>query len=270
MDHTLRPKGEKAMSVDVNCLFEEFRNLAQVEAIALGGSRATGRNDEKSDYDVYIYTTGSIPAHDRRCILDKYCQYMEIGNTFWELEDDVTLKDGIDMDIIYRNIDDFENTVAAVVKNCVSWNGYTTCMWHNLITSKVVTDKTGRLTALQEAYRLPYPQKLKENIISNNLKLLSGMLPSFDMQIKKAEERADLVSVNHRVSEFLASYFDIIFALNEMTHPGEKRMQSICSSECSILPDHFDENLDKLFATMFRGTISPVIQDMVDELKKLC
>ena len=153
------------MTVDVNNLFRELASLPQVEAIALGGSRATGRNDEKSDYDVYVYITDSIPTHDRRCILDKYCMYMEIGNSFWELEDDVTLKDGIDMDIIYRKITDFENMVESVVIKCNSWNGYTTCMWHNLITSKVIIDKTTRLTALQDKYRIPYPKKLKENII---------------------------------------------------------------------------------------------------------
>ena len=37
------------MTVDVNKLFEDLGNLPQVEAIALGGSRATGRSDEKSD-----------------------------------------------------------------------------------------------------------------------------------------------------------------------------------------------------------------------------
>ena len=89
------------MTVDVNNLFRELAALPQVESIALGGSRATGRNDEKSDYDVYVYITDRISPNDRRRILDNYCMYMEIGNSFWELEDDVTLKDGIDMDIIY-------------------------------------------------------------------------------------------------------------------------------------------------------------------------
>lgn len=258
------------MTTDVNRLFEELGNLPQVEAIALGGSRATGRNDEKSDYDVYVYMIDAIPETDRRQILDKYCRYLEIGNTFWELEDDVTLNDGIDMDIIYRNIGDFESSVYSVVMDCHAHNGYTTCMWHNLITSKVVLDKTGLLTRLQEKYRIPYPKKLKENIITNNLNLLSGMLPSFDMQIRKAENRGDLVSVNHRVTEFLASYFDILFALNEMTHPGEKRMQSICAAECRLLPDLFEENLNRLFSGMFRENISPVIGSMVEEIRKLC
>jgi len=257
------------MTVNVDELFRELGDHPNVEAIALGGSRATGRQDETSDYDVYVYLTGPIPETVRTQILDRYCRYMEIGNTFWELEDDITLKDGVDMDIIYRNLKDFEKMVDSVVMGCNAWNGYTTCMWHNLITSRIVLDKNKRLSELQEKFRVPYPEALKRNIISNNMKLLSGMLPSFDMQIKKAERRGDLVSVNHRVAEFLASYFDVIFACNEMTHPGEKRMQSICSRECRILPERFDENLDRLFAGMFRGDIYPVICDMTEELKKI-
>ena len=107
------------------------------------------------------------------------------------------------------------------------------------------------------------------SIIANNMNLLSGMLPSFDMQIRKAESRGDRVSVNHRVAEFLASYFDVIFALNEMTHPGEKRMQQICTTECEILPEHFNENLNRLFAAMFREPVFPVIRDMLAELQKI-
>ena len=258
------------LTADVKELFEEFSRIPQVEAIALGGSRATGRNDEKSDYDVYLYITDPIEADIRRQILVNYCQYIEIGNQFWELEDDVTLSSGIDMDIIYRNLQDFENTVASVVIGCQPYNGYTTCMWHNLIASRIVFDRNGKLFALQKAYQIPYPGKLKKNIIENNMKLLSGILPSFDTQIRKAENRQDLVSVNHRVTEFLASYFDILFALNEMTHPGEKRMQQICSSECRILPKDFDRNLNRLFLGMFQEPISPVIEDMVTELRKIC
>ena len=258
------------MTIDVDKLFEEIGSLSQVEAIVLGGSRATGRNDEKLDYDVYVYLSDFVDEKIRRGMLDKYCKYIEIGNSFWELEDDVTLKDGIDMDIIYRNMTDFENMVSSVVDDCVACNGYTTCMWHNLITSKIVYDKSGKLKELQTKYQIPYPKKLKENIISKNMNLLSGMLPSFDAQIEKAEKREDYVSVNHRVTEFLASYFDIIFALNEMTHPGEKRMQSICSKECKILPNNFEQNLNKLFNGMFRVKISPIIKDMVDEIKTVC
>ena len=257
------------MTVDVNVLFEEFSALEQVEAIALGGSRATGRADASSDYDVYVYLSDPVAEETRRGILTKYCRYMEIGNTFWEPEDDVTLLDGIDMDIIYRDMADFEKGISSVVDDYVAWNGYTTCMWHNLITSRIVYDRGGKLGQLQQKYRIPYPEQLKSNIVRKNRMLLSGMLPSFDTQIKKAAQREDLVSVNHRVTEFLASYFDIIFAWNEMTHPGEKRMQSICAAECKALPKNFERNLDRLFAEMFRGDVSAVIGEMVAEIDQM-
>ena len=62
---------------------------------------------------------------------------------------------------------------------------------------------------------------------------------------------------------------DILFALNEMTHPGEKRMQSICRAECRILPENFDRNLNRLFDGMFREPVSPVIREMIMELDKI-
>lgn len=56
--------------------------------------------------DVNVYLTAPIDETKRRTLWGKYCSYMEIGNSFWEPEDDVTLKDGIDMDIIYRDMVD--------------------------------------------------------------------------------------------------------------------------------------------------------------------
>ena len=84
----------------VNKLFGELADLEQVEAIALGGSRAGECYDEKSDYDVYVYITSPISEETRRCILEKYCGYMEIGNQYWEHEDNCVLKNNIDIDIL--------------------------------------------------------------------------------------------------------------------------------------------------------------------------
>ena len=41
-------------------LCKEFSQLKQVEAIALGGSRAGQDYDQNSDYDVYVYLNSPI------------------------------------------------------------------------------------------------------------------------------------------------------------------------------------------------------------------
>ena len=74
------------MKIDVNKLFEEIGSLSQVEAVALGGSRATGRNDEKSDYDVYVYITSSIDENERRNILENTADIWKSGILFGNLK----------------------------------------------------------------------------------------------------------------------------------------------------------------------------------------
>lgn len=256
-------------SMDIERLFKELFALEWTEAVALGGSRAAGKSDESSDIDVYVYVTGEIPLLTRREILGKYCSEMEIGNHYWEAEDNCVLNNGIDIDIIYRDLDDFSKEIEYVVDGGNAHNGYTTCMWHNLLTCRILYDKNGRLTELKSRFRVPYPRELKINIIENNMHLLSGRLPSYDMQIKKAYLRGDHNSINHRVTEFLASYFDIIFAVNEMTHPGEKRLVQICREQCRILPEHFEENMEKLFGGMFGEEVCGTLAEMTEEMKKM-
>ena len=152
---------------------------------------------------------------------------------------------------MYRNLEDFSRDIHSVVEKHIAHNGYTTCMWHNLIHSRILYDKNGKLTTLQNKYNVPYPDGLKDNIIKQNLRLLRGNLPSYDLQIKKAIIRKDWVSVNHRTAAFLESYFDIIFALNKLTHPGEKRMLQYAKEQAEILPVNFEENLNCLFQNLF-------------------
>lgn len=255
----------------VNQLFDELAGLPQVEAIALGGSRAGDTFDEKSDYDVYVYCTAPIEEDTRRAILSRYCSRMEIGNHFWEYEDNCILNNGIDIDILYRNLDDFAACVASTAEQYQPRNGYTTCMWHNLNTCKIIYDRNGRLKSVKDRFSIPYPKKLKENIIRTNMQLLSDAMPAYQLQIAKAVERKDLVSICHRTAAFMESYFDIIFAMNELTHPGEKRLISLCKKHCRILPAHFEENINQLYADLFVN-LSRVGDDLaaiIDELKKV-
>ena len=164
----------------VEKLFAELAALPEVEAIALGGSRAGEVYDEKSDYDVYLYCTAQVPEEVRRRSLSSCCSVLEIGNHFWEYEDNCTLNNGVDIDVLYRNLDDFIRDVASVAEDCRPRNGYTTCMWHNLRTCRIIYDRDGRLTAAKARFDIPYPPLLKERIIRRNRSLLRGSMPAYE------------------------------------------------------------------------------------------
>lgn len=252
-------------------LFQAFAALPQVEAIALGGSRAGVNFDEKSDYDVYLYCTGPIEESVRRELLERFCGYMELGNHFWELEDNCTLKNGVDIDILYRNIGDFTAQVASVVEDFQPYNGYTTCMWHNLLTCRIIYDQTGRLAAAKARFNIPYPAQLRENIIARNMKLLTGTLPAYDGQIRKAAARGDQVSICHRTAAFMEAYFDIIWALNGLTHPGEKRLVALARERCPLLPEDFERNIEILYSHLFTAPaeIPGDLERIVTALRKI-
>lgn len=252
-------------------LFKALSELEQVEAIALGGSRSGENYDEKSDYDVYLYVTAPIDEDVRRGILQNFCKYMEIGNHYWEMEDNCTLNNGIDIDILYRDMDFICNEIANGVERFNAHNGYTTCLWHNLRTCKIICDKSGRLAAAKKRFDVPYPDKLRENIITRNMNLLSGTMPAYDTQVAKAVSRGDKVSVTHRTAAFLESYFDVIFALNRQTHPGEKRLMSLARKNCEILPANFEENLNQLFADLLTNpeNVKSDLERIVTELKAI-
>ena len=227
-----------------NELVEAVSAWPEVEAITLGGSRATGDNDEKSDYDVYVYVTAPVSAERRRRLLRNYCSHMEIDNDFWETEDDCTLNDGTNIDVLYRDLDQFAANVADVVERFQASNGYTTCMWHNMLTSKVLFDRDGQYAATRQRFDVPFPEELRRNIINRNMRLLTGNLPSYDAQIRKAASRGDKIAVNHRMAAFMESYFDVLFALNparsvstsspNATAPFCRRISAKTSIRCSI------------------------------------
>ncbi|MBD5160321.1 MAG: DUF4037 domain-containing protein [Ruminococcus sp.] len=252
-------------------LFAELSELEQVEAIALGGSRAGKNYDEKSDYDVYIYCSSEISEETRTDILEKYCIIIEIGNHYWEYEDNCTLNNGVDIDIIYRNPDNFYREIAEVVENYQARNGYTTCMWHNLMNCKIIYDKNGRISQAKRRFNVPYPDILRENIIRRNMNLLCNGLPAYKNQIAKAITRNDRISILHRTTAFLESYFDVIFAVNRLTHYGEKRLVEICTENCKVLPENFEDNLNQLSDDLLIHTdkVNNDIEIIISELKKV-
>ncbi len=250
-------------------IVEEFSIIEDVESIMLSGSAGSKMDDEYSDYDLYIYSKKPICIEKRRDIIEKYSSYTEINNQFWETEDNFILADENKLcEIIYRDFSFIDSTVGSVIEKHSAWIGYTTCFWHNLINSKLLFDRNGIGAEYIKRFSIDYPDSLVQNIIDNNFPILRERVSSYFNQIKKAVIRNDFISINHRVAAFLASYFDIIFALNKMGHPGEKKLIKIVSEKCKYIPKNFKTELEKAVKTD-GAELLEVLNSIVDNLEIL-
>jgi hypothetical protein len=195
-----------------------------VEAVALAGSRTTAFLDGDSDIDLYVYTTADIPL-DARSEIAAGSPKAEIGNATWEPGDEwIDAETGTRMDVMYRHVRWIEEQLDRVLVQHQASVGYSTCFWYNVLHSHPLFDHTGWFAALQWSAQVRYPAGLRRAIVAKNYPLLRRNQSSYLHQVELAVKRKDPVSVNHRVTALLASYFDVLFAVNELPHPGEKRL----------------------------------------------
>ena len=254
----------------INGIINEYRTFSQVKAIAEGGSSAAGTSDKMSDIDLYVFVAKGIPLKDRENLIKKYSTKYEAGGEYFGSGDEF-LADciGRQFDVMFWDTDWFENTVKNVWEKHYPSNGYTTCFLYTLKNFEIKHDPSGWLKNLQDKLKTPYPDELQNNIIKRNMMLMKDKpFASYFEQIEKAVKRNDENSVHHRISAFMASYFDVIFAKNKLLHPGEKRLVSFALDNCKILPQDFEKNISKLYNGLNINKLE-VLSVMVENLRKI-
>ncbi|MFZ5517176.1 MAG: DUF4037 domain-containing protein [Candidatus Zhuqueibacterota bacterium] len=253
-------------------LTSQFAAHEEVGAVLLAGSRAIQFADKNSDIDLYIYGETMLPLEKRKSLLRNFSDHMEYNNQYWETGDEGYLRDtNTAVDIMYRNLNWIRGEMERVVFQHQASLGYTTCIWFNVLNSRILFDRNGALAALQKKVSIPYPQALKRNIIRKNYPLLRDSMCSYYHQIEKAIRRIDLISVNHRSAAFFQSYFDILFAVNSMLHPGEKRLVKIIADECHLKPVNFELDVNNIIARLNStdSKILPALDALIDHLDQL-
>lgn len=224
-----------------------FSQHPQVEAVAVAGSLTSGAAvDDSTDIDLYVYTTAPVPLEDRLAIVEAAggASQADMDLDYWDPGDEWRhAPTGIEVDVIYWDTGWIEGMLDRVLDRQQASAGYTTSFWHTIRSSLVLFDRGGWMARLQERCAQPYPEDLRRAVIRRNHALLRGILPAYLRQVEKAAGRGDLVSVNHRVAALLASYFDILFAVNGVLHPGEKRLLEQARRLCASLPPGMAEDV---------------------------
>jgi hypothetical protein len=231
----------------------QFALLDKVEAVAISGSQTSQLYDANSDVDLYVYVTETVPLEVRRQIAAGASR-SEIGNEYWEPGDEwLDQETGIAVDMMFRHVAWIEEQLNRVLRHHQASVGYSTCFWYNVRYSQVLFDRRGWLRDLKNFSDQAYPPELKRAIIAKNFPLLRQNLSSYQHQIELAIARKDPVSVNHRVTALLASYFDVLFAVNELPHPGEKRLIAHALTQCQKIPPNMPEMIKAVLASAQAG-----------------
>jgi len=264
-----RPSTLLSLAADIAVCYQA---LPQVEAVAVGGSLGSGTIDADSDIDLYVYVRSEIPVSVRAAIALARSKRAEVDNRFWEPGDEwVEVDTGVSVDVIFRDVPWIEEQLDRVLRRHEASVGYTTCLWHNVLFSRVLADRSGWFKALRQFAAQTYPEPLRRAIVAKNHPILRQTISSYAHQLEKAVGRGDPVSVNHRVAALLASYFDVLFALNRLTHPGEKRLVEAALSRCDLVPERLYEEVSALIGAAGQANreLLACVQALVDGLDRL-
>ena len=255
---------------NIENILNQYKKYQQVKAIAIGGSGAAKTFDKLSDIDVYVFVENGIPVSEREEIVKQYSSKYEVGGEYFGSGDEFFVDElNQQLDVMYWNTKWFKSIVENVWIKHYPSNGYTTAFLFTLNNFQIIYDTDNWLSDLQKSIKTQYPKELKENIIKRNIMLMYDKpFASYYEQIEKAIKRNDIISINHRISAFLASYFDIIFAVNELLHPGEKRLIQYAINNCKILPDKFEENITELLNQPNSETLE-ILNKMIAKLKEV-
>jgi predicted nucleotidyltransferase len=221
--------------------------LPGVLTVALGGSEAAGAADGASDLDFYVYSDVPVVLSSREALAKQLAERGgEVGNDLWEPGDEWTLAgSGIPVDIMFRTRVWIEEQLDRVLVRHEPSLGYSTCFWHNVRTSSALYDRDAWYAVLQARAECPYPDLLRTRIVRRNYRVLRGMRSSYAVQLARAAWRRDRANLVDRAAAFLASYFDAVFAVNRVLHPGEKRQLEFAERTCRRLPREMGSCLDE-------------------------
>jgi hypothetical protein len=274
LDDALQHLGPVRRALDE--VVAELARLPEVTAVVLGGSWATRQAapGTASDLDLYVYAPAEPPIAARRAIAERLAAPgtpVEVGNTFWEAGDEWTHRSGVPVDVMFRTPTWLDAELDRVLVDHQAALGYTTCIWHNVRSSGALVDVDGWYARTQQRADVPYPEGLRTAILDRNVPLLDDAIPALGRQLTKAADRGDRVAMLDRAATLLASYFDVLFALNRVPHPGEKRQLDWAARTCPWRPADLDELIEHLAASVGGdpATIPAATHALVDPLLEL-
>ena len=222
------------IQITIERIVNSLKGIKGVEAVVLGGSRASGTFNEKSDIDIGIYySEGSIldlkelnivaTKLDDSHRLDLVTSIGEWGP--WINGGGWITIDEVPTDFLFRDL----KKVGSVIEDCLNKNitiDYQPGHPHGFVNAiyvaetfycKVLWDKNESISKLKNRIT-PYPEAIKIGII-NKFLWEAGF---FIKIIKKSLSRNDIVYTTGCMYRIVSCLIQVLYALNEVYIMNEK------------------------------------------------
>ncbi len=228
-----------------------------VEGILCFGSYALGTFDPDSDVDLYVLSHPDIrPTHERmdafqkiEGIQDVQMDHEEPGwDNQWCPRGDRCRLGGLPFDIAYNTVDWMKTVVSAVKERGVTsipelrFRPYT--MLGLLENSVVLYDPKSILQSMRSSL-YPYPAKLRQTLLSENLLITSGSLGELQDYVRRSIGNS---AFHFHLSRILDSLCTVLFAINRRYDPATKRTEE-AFRDLEVVPDHFLERYSRILET---------------------
>lgn len=234
-------------------------------AVSLGGSAGAGLADASSDLDLHVYWRGALASvGDREARIRQVADPsgINLDVRYWGLEDHLFV-DGQLVELVYVPIDDLQADIERAYGEGLAGEGYVTAQFFSVANGVPIYDPKGVLSALRERLLAGYPEPTRRWLLEHNPFLLRFYLK----HLRQAQQRGDLLFVQHRRYTVQMVFFNLLFALNRRYHPGEKRLL-IHGKGCPIRPKSLAERWSHI--ALLPANDPALVDDLTGLIDELC
>lgn len=225
--------------------------------IAIGGSYAKGSGDSLSDVDIYLFANEVLPAARRaERVVDVFGAearpeswgadepFVQGGTDFWHGGQRVEcwLRSTREMDRTLRACLGGEVRREYVVWTVMGFLSYTALA--DVHSMRVVDDPHGILARWNAAVAT-YPEALRRSILGRFMPEAAFWPENF--HYRTAVQRADVIYTSAIVQQVLQALIQVVFALNRVYFPGEKRLAHAMET-LPVQPSGFAGRVQELLA----------------------
>jgi hypothetical protein len=222
--------------------------------IALGGAHAKGVDDAESDIDLYVFARKIQPGAERSRILAAVRGVEELSawgedEPFEQAGSDFCYQ-GKKVEVWFRSLDYITSIVEAcqqgvTQRDYVAWTVmgfYNYCTLSDLSKMQPLDDPACMLASWKAAVAI-FPPVLRGRIIRQHY-IAARFWPD-NFHYKTAIKRCDIIYTAGIVQQTVYNMIQVLFALNEVYFPGEKKMAAALE-QLAVKPDGFTRRIQAL------------------------